>query len=387
MGNKSYSLLIVALYCYSGHIKAVISHLKDKNPLVDITLLTEKADEMKDALADKSVKIEWYNVPPVNIKWRWLMNTVIKHRQCSFFKRFSKGRHYDIVNVHFPNRFITDVYKDLRAMSDKLVITPWGSDILTRDKKYLKHLSPLYQKADYIATAAKTPLGKRIIEELEIEPDKLVGNFFGSDLVDYALGKGMTITTDYAKNRFGLSGKYVITCGYNRREPQRHKSIIAAINQVRERLPENLCLLFPMTYGADTRAEYVEECKRECESSNLPAVFVVDFLSIEELYLLRKATDLFVHVQKTDANSSSVMEYILCDKKIVHGSWIKYDELEAFKPLFYFPVDKMEDLGEVIVKAYQSDNIAVSNETLDHVKSFGWERQSERMNDFFMSIV
>ncbi len=81
------------------------------------------------------------------------------------------------------------------------------------------------------------------------------------------------------------------------------------------------------------------------------------------------------------------MEYILCDKKIVHGSWIKYDELEAFKPLFYFPVDKMEDLGEVIVKAYQSDNIAVSNETLDHVKSFGWERQSERMNDFFMSIV
>jgi hypothetical protein len=385
--NKKYSLLVIALYCYSGHVKGVIEHLKAVNPLVDITLLADNADEMRSVLTDKSVKVEWYNVPPVNIKWRWLKYAIIKHRQCRFFAKFHKGRRYDIVNIQFPYVFMAYVYPSLRAMSDNLVITPWGSDILRRDKEYLQRLASLYQQADYIATSPTTSLGKRIIEEMHIKPNKLVGNFFGSDLVDFALKNGMSITTDDAKKHFGLSGRYVISCGYNRREPQRHKVMIAAIDQIRSQLPENLSLLFPMSYGADTRPEYIDECKKECEERNLPAVFVTHFLSVEELYLLRMSTDIFVHVQTTDASSGSVKEYILCDKKIVHGSWIKYDDLEAFQPLFYFPVDRLENLGEVIVKAYHSDKIAIPQGVLDFVKSGGWERKATRMNDFYLSIV
>lgn len=387
MENKKYSLLVIALYCYPGHVKGVVDHLMAVNPLVDVTLLVENAEEMRALLDNKTVKIERYNVPPVKIRWRWLMYAIIRRRQCHFFAKFHKGRRYDIVNVQFPNIFMTYVYPYLRAMAGKLVLTPWGSDILRRDKKYLKHLAGLYQKADYIATGTKTPLGKRIIEELKVDPAKMVGNFFGSDLVDYALKSGASISTDQAKERFGLSGRYVITCGYNRREPQRHKAMIAAIDGVRDRLPENLSLLFPMSYGADTRSDYVDECKEECRIRNLPAVFVTEYQSVEDLYVLRMATDLFVHVQTTDASSGSVKEYILCDKKIVHGSWIKYDELEAYKPLFYFPVDRLEDLGEVIVKACYSEKIAIPQEVLDFVKNGGWERKSTRMNSFFMSIV
>ena len=279
------------------------------------------------------------------------------------------------------------VYKDLRRMSDNLVITPWGSDILRRDKKYLKHLSCLYENADYIATATKTPLGEKIIKDLKIDPNKLVGNFFGSDVVDFAIKHGESISQEDAKQRFGLTGRYVITCGYNKREAQRHKAIIAAIDEKRTQLPDNLTLLFPMTYGVYTRDEYVEECKQECEDRNISSVFITDFLSVEDLYLLRKATDMFVHVQTTDASSGSVQEYVLCKKKIVHGSWIKYEELEAFKPLFYFPVDSLETLGEVIVDACQSDNISIPQGVLDHIRSTGWDRKVTKMNDFFMSIV
>ena len=387
MVNKRYSLLIIALYCYPGHVKGVIDHLKAINPLVDITLLIDKAEEMSKILCDKSVRIEWYNIPPVNIKWRWLMYKVIRYKQSRFFARFQQGRRYDIVNVHFPNIFMSYVYKYLRDMSGKLVITPWGSDVLRRDKSYLKQLVSLYQKADYIATAAKTPLGKRVIDDLGVTPEKLVGNFFGSDVVDYVQERICTVSTNDAKDRFGLSGRYVITCGYNRREAQRHKAIISAIDQVRDQLPDNLSLLFPMSYGADTRMSYVEECKLECEKRNIPAVFVTNFLSLDDLFFLRMATDVFVHIQTTDANSSSVKEYILCNKKIVHGSWITYEELEAFSPLFYFPVDRLEDLGEVIVKACYSDSISIPKEVLDIVKNDGWKNKATRMNDFFMSIV
>ena len=112
-----------------------------------------------------------------------------------------------------------------------------------------------------------------------------------------------------------------------------------------------------------------------------------EFLSGENLYKLRMVTDIFVHVQTTDAFSGSVQEYILCKKKIVQGAWIKYELINDIRPLFYFPVDKMENLGEVIVKAYNSENISIPQEVIDYVKGSGWDKKATMMNNFFMSLV
>lgn len=230
-----------------------------------------------------------------------------------------------------------------------------------------------------------------LIEDFKIDPKKMVGSFWGSELVDYAIKNGDFISQDDAKERFGLSDQYVITCGYNRQKAQRHKDIIEAIDQQKNKLPENLTLLFPMAYGNLSNdkfvKEYINELQMECKKRELHAVFVTDFLSVEDLYKLRKATDIFVHVQTTDAGSRSVYEYILCNKKIVHGSWVKYVGLEAFKPLFYFPVDTLDNLGDVIVKAYNSENIKIPQGVLDKVMSRSWDKKITMMNDFFMSIV
>ena len=388
MENKKYSLLVIALYCYSGHVKAVINHLKAKNPLVDLTLLTEKPDEFRNNLADKSVKIVSYDVKMPNIKNRRIRAWVIKYRQNKFFSQFSKNRKYDIVNVHFPKRYLTYAYKYIRRMSDNFVITPWGSDVLRQNEEALQQLQELYNKADYIATSSKTPLGRMIIERFCIESEKLVGNFFGSDIVDFAIEEGDCITIEDAKCRFGLEGRYVITCGYNRKVPQRHKVIIDAICQVRNQLPNNLTLLFPMTYANPrTDYDYVQEIKRICEDKGLPSIFVTDFLSVKDTFMLRKATDMFIHIQTTDASSASVQEYILCNKRIVHGSWIKYEELEAFKPLFYYPVNNIEELSKVILVAYNSDGINIPNGVIEYIKSRGWKSTTTQLNNFFMSIV
>lgn len=388
MENKKYSLLVVALYCYAGHVKEMVKHLKEKNPLVDITILTEEPDDYEE-IVDKLTEICFYNVSSVDwIKLRGLRVFATKYKQIRFFSKFSKNRKYDIINIHFANRYMSFVYKYLRAMSDNLVMMPWGSDILRRPKKNLEQLSYLYQKADYIAATPSSPIGRKILEEFKVNPEKVVGSFWGSAGIDYAIEKGKLISQKDSKERFGLSDRYVITCGYNRQEAQRHKAIIEAIDQKREQLPENLTLLFPMTYGNMTyQGKYVEEVKDECKKRNLQAVFVTEFLSLEDLYKLRNATDMFIHVQTTDAFSGSVQEYILCNKKIVHGSWNKYEQLEDFKPLFYFPVDKLENLGEIIVKAYNSDGIAIPQGVIDYVKSSSWHVKVTKMNDFFISIV
>lgn len=390
MENRQYSLLVVALYCHIGHVKSVIEHLMKKNPLVEITLLSNLQPEViRKEIVDPSINIEWYNVSDVNyIKSSWLRERVIRYKQNRFFSNFSKKRSFDIVNIHFPKRHLAFAYKYIRRMSKNVVISPWGSDVLRQNAKALKQLRVLYRKADYIATSTQSPLGKKILQEFNIEPDKFAGGFFGTDIVDYALKYGDSISQDEAKERFGLEGRYVITCGYNRKVPQRHKEIITAIDNVRNKLPKNLTLLFPMTYANPrTDYDYVEEIKQICFNKKLPAVFVTDFLSIDDVYKLRKATDIFVHVQTTDSASRSVQEYILCDKKIVHGSWMKYEMLEAFDPLFYFPVNKMEELGDTIVKAYKSDKIKIPQGVKNYVMSRSWECRITMMNDFFMSIV
>jgi hypothetical protein len=390
MENKKYSLLVVALYCYAGHVKEMVKHLKEKNPLVDITILTEEPDDYVE-IVDKLTEICFYNVSSVDwIKLRGLRVFATKYKQIRFFSKFSKNRKYDIINIHFANRYMSYVYKYLRAMSNNIVMSPWGSDIMRRPKKNLEQLSYLYQKADYITLSANVawPIVNIVLDDFKIDPKKLVGGFWGSDLVDFAIKNGKTISQEDAKDRFGLTGQYVVTCGYNRQEAQQHKAIIEAIDKKRKQLPGNLILLFPMTYGNMTyQGKYVEEVKDECKKRNLQAIFVTDFLSVEDLYKLRKATDIFVHVQTTDAGARSVYEYILCNKKIVQGSWMNYAELESFSPLFYFPVKKLDDLGEVIVHAYNSDNIEVPQEVMDIVMNRSWENKITKMNDFFISIV
>lgn len=390
MRNKKYSLLVVALYCYTGHVKSVIEHLKKKNPLVDITLLSNiKPEIIRKEITDPSIVIVWYDVKDVNyVNVKWLRGRIIRYRQNKFFSKFSQNRRFDIVNIHFPKRHLAYAYKYLRLMAPQLVITPWGSDILRQPQKALDELCSLYQRADFIVTALKTPLGRKIQKEFNIEEDKFVGNFFGTDIVDYANKYGETISQEDAKSKFGLSGKYVISCGYNRKVPQRHTIIIEAISQVRNQLPENLTLLFPMTYANPrTDYDYVRKLKQMCQEKGLSATFVTDFLTVEDVYKLRKATDIFVHIQTTDASSSSVQEYILCDKKIVHGSWIRYEEFEEFKPLFYYPVDDLNKLGEVIVHAYKSIKIEIPQGVKRIIMSRGWENKATEMNDFFMSIV
>ena len=66
---------------------------------------------------------------------------------------------------------------------------------------------------------------------------------------------------------------------------------------------------------------------------------------------------------------------------------MKYKKLEAFKPLFYFPVDTLANLGDVIVHAYKSDNIEIPQGVMDIVKSRSWDSKISKMNEFFMSIV
>ena len=95
---------------------------------------------------------------------------------------------------------------------------------------------------------------------------------------------------------------------------------------------------------------------------------------------------MFIHIQTTDAGNSSLQEYVLCGKKVVHGTWIHYPHLEQYKPLFYFPADSLDTLGNAILKAYHSDPIKTPPEVMEYIRNRGWKAKMKLWDEFFCSI-
>ena len=387
---KKYSILIIGIDCYFGHIKEFVINLKKKNPLVDISLVTSHvADEDYEVVRGMVNRIVLHKSYKGRIRPRYfvmLMN--VMYYSFEFFGLFLKQR-FDIVDIHFPNRHIKFAMPFVKMMTKNIVITPWGSDVLrVEDEKTIKELRKVYAKAKYVTLNKDSQIGQCAMEKFKVNPEKMVKLGWGGEFFDYVQENSEGVTSEVAKARFGLSGKYVITCGYNTQREQRHEQIIDAIFGVRDQLPDNIVLLFPFTYGRTSWSdEYTEGLKEKCRELGLDFIAVEEHLDMSDLLKLRMSTDIFVHIQTTDAGSRCVMEYVACNKKVVHGSWIKYAYLEDYKPSCYFPVDRIENVGKCIVDAYHSTVSALPKEVKTVIMERGWNYKMTLWNTFFESLV
>ena len=391
MPKQDYSVLIIGINSHPSHLIRFIRNLKFANPSVSISLLTnwEPArfpEEIHETLTEF---LKWR----LSSRWNWFpsINRLI-NRLSSFIQiqRLVKTRYYDIINIHYPQSFLCYLMSFLKKMSTSIVVSPWGSDVLRLEgKSKRKELARVFRKADYITVGTSGTIGKTLVNEMKIDRSKLHPLAWGSETIDYINEHIQEVSTNDAKEKLGLGNRYIITCGYNAFEEQRHEMMINAVYNIHSLLPKDLVLLFPVTYGysyGTRKKEYVDRLKELCRKLELDAVFYEDYLSVSELFLLRQATDMFIHIQTTDGGNSSLQEYVLCGKKVVHGSWMHYSYLEQFKPLFYFPVDDLNRLDEVIVKAYNSEHIETPFEVIDYIRSRGWREKMRLWNAFFSSI-
>ena len=386
---KSYRLLIIAWYVNLYHPSEFIRNLKKINPGVDISLMYSKpiVEAIPEDLYENTeelICVKTYS-GRIRIKlFRILADRIL------FLKSFihvSKQK-YDIVNIHYAKPRLSYVMSWIKRSAKTIVISPWGSDVLrVEGESRIKHLRKVYSLASYVTVSKDSNIGKQVIEKFGVDSNKLVKLGWGGDLFDFIQNNKSSVSIESAKERFGLNGRFVITCGYNPQIQQRHEEIINAINGIRDQLPDNLTLLFPFTYGYGGLEYYRESIKEKAKGLGIPFVSVEERLNMSDLLKLRMATDIFVHIQTTDAGSRSVMEYVLLNKKVVHGSWIKYAYLEKYRPSCYFPIDRLEDLGECILKAYNTKIGPLPQEVMDIIMARGWKQRMILWNSFFESVI
>ena len=385
--KSSYRLLIVAYGASLLQILTFVKNLKKENSSVVIDLLTDlKMDSITAQIKDYVTIV--YRIRKISGRFSHSRAALLFNKLLfltSFF--ILSFKKYDVVNIHFARPALLKAMPWIRRMTKSIVITPWGSDVLrVEDESAVRRMRIIYSYASVVTIRPNSQTGTEIVEKFKFDPRKMRPLRWGLEYVDFIEEEKPTKTEEESKSRFGLSNRYVISCGYSTAPSHRHEAIIDAVYSVRNELPENLTLLFPFTYGWGSY-QYVQGIKNKCSSLGLNAVYVEEYLDMNDLYMLRMATDMFIHVQTTDAGASCVMQYILCHKKIVHGSWMKYDYLEQYKPLFYFPVDKMEDLAEVILKAYYSERISIPAGVINEIMNRGWNKEMKQWDSLFRNLA
>lgn len=385
--KKNYKILIVGYKASLLQLVLFVRNLKKENPSAVIDLITnEKMDSVSCEIKDYVSRV----IPIYEYKGRLKDTKIMGYLNLICFMLpfvLSSFRKYDIVNIHFAKPRLLKAMPWLKKMSENIVITPWGSDVLRlNDEHAIDRMRVIYGYATYVTGYPVLQLESAVVEKFKVNPAKFYHVRWGLEYVDFIEKVRPNKSMKEAKERFGVANRYVISCGYSTAPSHRHEAIIDAVDSIKEQLPDNLTLLFPFTYGWGS-PKYVQSIKDKCSSLGIDAVYVEEFLDMEDLYTLRMATDMFVHVQTTDAAAACVMQYILCNKKIVHGSWMKYVDLEQYKPLFYYPVDDLENLGEVILEAYRSDGIAIPDEVVKNIMGKGWNTEIKKWDNMFALLA
>ncbi len=291
-----------------------------------------------------------------------------------FLTEISKipDKYYDIVNVHFVGINTYYANNELHRIAKKVLLTPYGSDVLRATPNGLKLLQHVYDTADGVTLSPVREHGfyVKVKEIFSIPESKIYEAGFGSDAIDRLLQDKQS--RNEAKKNLELNGRYVITIGYNGSAGQQHSKVIDAINSVKKDLPSNLTVLIPATYPSNNDA-YLQTLKSKLEEYSIEYKIINRFLTLEELVQLRKCTDMFIHAQITDASCASIMEYMLTDAIIVNGSWLSYPELER-KGMPYVRFSDFDELRIKIVEA-SLQNSLVSSELKEYLSARGWKEE------------
>ena len=384
MRKNDYKLLILGNF-ESVYIVQFVKHLKETNPNVHLYFwgyTREKSDADRSFL---SCYDEYY-LFDINRKEDASLakktKAILQFRR--HFKTFVAGRHFDFINIHYIKPEYYFILNYFKKYASKLVLTPWGSDVygVKGYKKWL--VQHIFDAADYV-TGGRDRFAQDFKNKFNVPEQKMIFCEIGVEPIGYISDHKYTIDTAEAKRRLGIDGNYVITCGYKAQSSDRHMIIIEAISSVKKLLPENMILLFPLTYPHNP--EYIAEIKKEVKKKELKAVFFEHFLDIPQLFLLRQATDIFIHIQPTDASSASLLEYVLCEKKIINGEWLQYPNLikNNIKP--YFELDNLKNLGQTILKVFQSSPIKIDKELLKIIEKTQWKVVIKDWDRFFSGNI
>lgn len=371
---------------YPSHFYRLASHLFKYDDKIKIDWLTgsripESVKEEASFPINKLFHIEksfasfLYRIPIISS-----LCTVLDLRHSM---KLYKLKGYDIVSIQFVGSLYAFNINRIKKIGERLVLSPWGSDVHKASSFDRFLLKKVYKKADYV-TLLTEDFGKDIIGPFKVPIEKCVYLDYGSDPLDTIINNLDKVSNKEAKIQLGLDPDSVtITCGTNSAVSQRHSEIIRSLVSIREKLPKKTVLMVMLGRSKEYDKGVVDILK----SSGIEYLCLERRLSEWEIFLWRRASDFLIHGQVSDSNSVSIQEAMLCDTVVINGQWLRYPHHERFGMPYYVFKD-FDELSSVVNKAISGEaTVSVPEDLKKEMRKMAWSNMIKGWDKFFWSIV
>ena len=275
----------------------------------------------------------------------------------STLKENLKSHKYDLIVIYQVASFADRYVKLCNEANVKVLMWPWGSDILCCAPTTRKRIQKAFDNVNFVGGAPKSNciLSAQNDYGVPVEKLRLAKNYLPGVLkIQQLVGK---------KNRKEIHdvldipfSDYNIVCCYNGYATHRHNIILDAIIANKDVLPKNYQMIFPMTYGA--APDYRNQIRQRCRDNQLNAVFFTSFLSNEQMAYLHLVTDLFINIQESDCGNAFMIEALFAKNKIVTGRWLHYEQFEQFGVPYYL-IDTPQDLSAELHRIFTDPDYRV----------------------------
>jgi hypothetical protein len=162
--------------------------------------------------------------------------------------------------------------------------------------------------------------------------------------------------------------------------------MLRAIADNKNLLPQDYCVIVQLSYGIQ-KEELKQKLPKLAQELGLKVYLITEFLSTELVAVLRLITDLFIHVQKTDATNASILEYLLADTEVINGEWLKYRFIEQDGKPFYTckSLDQLSSCLQHVLTNQNREN-QVTEKTKQVIRNFkSWKVALNRWHILFES--
>jgi hypothetical protein len=210
----------------------------------------------------------------------------------------------------------------------KLILSYWGGDIENRTPFVVKLRKCCFAFADAITvTVQKTYDEFRRIYGNKYD-QKLSVCRFATNGLNCIKELSETTTRQSCRERYNIPrDKLCVTCGYNAQAAQHQDISLQFLMLQPEHIRRKIFVIVPMQYGRYQEG-YIQRVREVAGQCDFDCVVLEEFVSQEESAKLAIATDVFVHIRRSDAFSNSLKEHVYAGSEVIIGSWLKYPELE-----------------------------------------------------------
>lgn len=251
---------------------------------------------------------------------------------------------YDLVHVHYLKH--SNLKLALNFDTGKTLLSFWGSDLLQDEDTEARLLKiEMLEKANLV-TVQNEDLAQIIAIKYGWKfRNKIRTNLFLINLeVLHSIAQAKKSDARAFLNKFGSfdDHKKVIVTGYNPNPQSQQLEILKQLKHIADKdFSDKYHFLFTFIYSkGGQREEMIQTVQELCCTYSI----VDRYLSNEEMGLLRKGTDIYLHFPQTDAFSATLLEHLYAQNTVVTGSWLPYGK-HRVNQVFFKELESIQNLS------------------------------------------